>query len=59
MRITWPDRTLVVVGFTGRGRSKSQVALAHAKLPDQSAATYVKQYWTERLKALEKVPVSE
>jgi hypothetical protein len=57
MRITWPDQTLLVVGFTSLGRAKSQVALAHGKLPDQAAATQAKQYWTERLKALENVLV--
>jgi hypothetical protein len=52
MRITWPDKTLVVVGFTGKGAAKSQVALQHGKLPDQSAVTRMKQYWANRLGAL-------
>jgi hypothetical protein len=52
MRITWPDRTLVVVGFTRRGPTKSQVALQHGKLPDQPTATRLKAYWTERLAEL-------
>ena len=55
MRITWPDRTSVVVGFEGKGTAKSLVALSHGKLPDQAAATRVKQYWAERLGALEEV----
>ena len=55
MRITWPDRTSVEVGFTRRGPGKSQVALQHGKLPDRAAATDVKQYWAERLSALEEV----
>ncbi len=53
MRITWPDRTSVVVGFEGKGPRKSLVALQHGKLPDRAAATRVKEYWTERLGALE------
>ncbi|MFL5496157.1 MAG: hypothetical protein ACJ8DC_17365, partial [Gemmatimonadales bacterium] len=55
MRITWPDRTSVSVGFTSRGAAKSQVALTHEKLPDRAAQTRVKQYWVERLDALKQV----
>ena len=55
MRITWPDHTSVAVGFTSRGAGKSQVALEHGKLPDRAAQTRVKQYWAERLDALEQV----
>jgi len=55
MRITWPDRTSVEVGFARRGPAKSQVALQHGKLPDRAAATRVKEYWAERLSALEEV----
>jgi hypothetical protein len=55
MRITWPDRTSVAVGFASRGDAKSQVAVQHGKLADRAAATRIKQYWTERLEALEKV----
>jgi hypothetical protein len=59
MRITWPDRTSVVVWFIRKGAGKSQVALAHGKLPDRDSATRVKQYWTERLSALEEVLKSD
>jgi hypothetical protein len=52
MRITWPDRTLLEIGFMSKGPSKSQVALQHGKLPDRRAAARMKQYWTERLTAL-------
>ena len=52
MRITWPDRTSVEVGFMSKGTAKSQVALAHTKLPDRAAQARVKQYWGERLDAL-------
>ena len=55
MRITWPDRTSVVVGFEGKGPGKSLVALTHEKLPDRDSATRTKQYWAERLGALEEV----
>ena len=55
MRITWPDRTSVVVGFTPRGSMKSQVALSHEKLPDPAAVTRMKEYWSERLAELEKL----
>jgi uncharacterized protein YndB with AHSA1/START domain len=55
MRITWPDRTSVAVGFASRGAGKSQVALEHGKLPDRAAAARMKQYWAERLDALEEL----
>jgi hypothetical protein len=59
MRITWPDRTSVEVGFTSKGAAKSQVALQHVKLPDQATATLTKEYWAERLRALEDVLLAE
>jgi hypothetical protein len=59
MRITWPDRTSVEVGFSSRGPAKSQVALSHGKLPDRAAQTRVKQYWAERLDALKEVLAPE
>ena len=52
MRLQWPDGTIVVVGFTPKGASKSMVALAHTKLPDRSAADKAKRYWSDRLDAL-------
>lgn len=55
MRITWPDRTSVEIGFIGKGPAKSQVAVQHSKLPDHSTALRLKQYWTERLGALGEV----
>jgi hypothetical protein len=54
MRITWPDRSSVSVGFASRGRGKSQVAVQHEKLPDRAAAARLKQFWSERLDALGK-----
>jgi hypothetical protein len=59
MRVTWPDRTSVVIGFVSKGASKSQVALAHGKLPDKAAATQMKQYWTERLEELKEMLAEE
>jgi uncharacterized protein YndB with AHSA1/START domain len=53
IRITWEDGTSVLGGFTSKGRSKAQVAVAHVKLPSREAADRMKQYWTERLDALE------
>ena len=55
MRITWPDGTSLEVGFMSKGTSKSQVALQHVRLPDRTAATRMKEYWAERLAALEQV----
>lgn len=52
MRLTWPDQTLVQIGFLRKGPRKSQVAIQHVKLPDRAAATRMKQYWAERLSAL-------
>ena len=59
MRITWPDRTSVEVGFTSKGPAKSQVAVQHGKLPDRAAQARVKQYWAERLDALKEVLAPE
>ena len=39
MRITWPDQTSVVVGFTSMGAAKSQVAIQHGKLTDKAAVS--------------------
>jgi hypothetical protein len=53
MRITWSDRTSLEILFTSKGPGKSQVALQHGKLPDRDTSARIKQYWTERLTALE------
>jgi hypothetical protein len=52
MRITWPDRTSVAVGFASRGAGKSQVAVQHEKLADRAAAARMRQYWAERFDVL-------
>jgi hypothetical protein len=55
MRITWPDQTSLVVGFLRTGTGKSQVAVQHGKLPNRDSAARMKQYWADRLSALEDV----
>jgi uncharacterized protein YndB with AHSA1/START domain len=52
LRLDWADGTLIALGFTAKGASKSQVALSHTKLPDRAAADRMKTYWAERLDAL-------
>jgi len=52
MRITWPDRTSVALGFAGKSAGKSQVAIQHQNLPDKPAATRMKEFWAARLAAL-------
>jgi hypothetical protein len=59
MRITWPDKTSVVVGFQRKGPAKSLVAIQHEKLPDRATAMRMKQYWAERLGALEDVLIAD
>jgi len=52
MRLDWTDGSIIAVGFTAKGKSKSSVALEHSKLPNRDAATAIKDYWSERLDAL-------
>jgi uncharacterized protein YndB with AHSA1/START domain len=52
MRITWPDQTSVEVMFYPKPGDKSQVTIAHRKLPDRATSDRMKAYWTERLAAL-------
>ncbi len=52
MRVTWPDGTRVDVGFTAKGRAKSQVAIQHGRLPDRAAVIRMKEFWAARLRAL-------
>jgi hypothetical protein len=52
IRLQWPDRTIVVVGFLAKGPAKSSVSLVHTKLRDRTASDNAKKYWTERLDAL-------
>ena len=52
MRITWEDDSVVVLGFTSKGRAKSAVAIAHQKLPDRTTADAMKKEWSERFDRL-------
>lgn len=52
MRITWPDRTSVVVGFERKGPAKSLVAIQHGRLSDLASSARMKEYWAGRLGAL-------
>ena len=54
MRLGLSDGTIVAVGFVSKGKTKSSVAVQHAKLPDRETADRLKRYWSERLDALEK-----
>ena len=55
MRLDWTDRSIIAVGFAAKGKSKSSVAVQHAKLPDRETADRLKQYWSDRLDALGEV----
>lgn len=52
LRLQWPDGTIVAVWFTTKGAGKSNVALAHTKLPSRAAMEQAKTEWTVRLDAL-------
>jgi uncharacterized protein YndB with AHSA1/START domain len=52
MRLRWPDGTIVIVGFTAKGKSKSMVAIAHTKLRSREASRTAKEYWAARFDAL-------
>ncbi len=52
MRLDGEDRSIVVVGFTAKGREKSVVAVQHTRLRDRETANRLKQYWSERLDTL-------
>jgi hypothetical protein len=52
MRLGWADGSIIAVGFLGKGKSKSSVAVQHEKLPDRETANRLKQYWSDRLDAL-------
>lgn len=57
MRITWPDKTSVLVGFYAKGAGKSQVAVQHVGLADKDAVLRSKGYWGERFATLKEVLV--
>lgn len=53
MRIGLEDGAIVAVGFYPKGKSKSSVAVQHAKLPDRESARKMKEYWSKRLEVLD------
>jgi uncharacterized protein YndB with AHSA1/START domain len=56
IRATWDDgSTRLVIAFTARGESKSQVAVTHERVPDAGAADKLKAFWRERMAALKQV----
>ncbi len=52
MRLGWSDGTIIAVGFSAKGQTKSSVAIQHTKLPDRETADRLRQYWAERFDAL-------
>lgn len=55
-RFDWlQDGSVVVVGFERKGDAKTQVGLAHEKLPDAATAERMKAFWRERLTTLKEV----
>ncbi len=55
IRLGWSDGTIIAIGFTPKGKSRSSVALSHTKLPDKATADRLKSYWSDRLDALGEV----
>jgi len=54
LRFTWVDgQTQVVADFYSQGKSKSQVAVQHSKLPSAKAAAGMKAYWAAQLASLQ------
>jgi hypothetical protein len=52
MRIGWTDGNIISVGFYPKAKSKSSVAVQHARLPDKATAERLKKYWSEKLDEL-------
>ena len=56
IRANWDDgSTRLVVNFTARGDSKSQVALVHERIPDAATAAELKPWWRDRVAALKQL----
>jgi uncharacterized protein YndB with AHSA1/START domain len=56
IRANWDDgSTRLVIAFTARGGSKSQVALTHERVPDAGTADKLKVFWRERMAALKEL----
>lgn len=52
IRITWDDGSSVEGWFTAKGDTKSNVSIAHTRLPDRAAVDRQKAFWGERFDAL-------
>ncbi|HJP61199.1 MAG TPA: hypothetical protein VJ865_14425 [Gemmatimonadaceae bacterium] len=52
MRLDFDDKSIIAVGFTPKGTSRSSVAVQHTRLPDRETANRLKEYWSDRLDAL-------
>jgi hypothetical protein len=56
IRANWGDgSTRLVIAFTARGEAKSQVALAHERVPDAGTADKLKAFWRERMAVLKQL----
>ena len=55
IRLQWSDGAIVNAWFTPKSATKSTVAIAHTKLPDRASSDRQKQYWSERLTALQQI----
>lgn len=53
LRLTWHDGSWVTVAFYPKADGKSQVALAHERLPNAKAAATYKTFWKEALARLQ------
>jgi hypothetical protein len=56
IRANWEGgSTRLVILFTARGESKSQVALVHERLPDAATAEQLRPWWREQVAALKRL----
>ena len=52
VRLDWKGETIIAVGFTAKGPSKSSVAVQHTKLLSKEKANELREYWSDRLENL-------
>ena len=55
LRVTWHDGTSVLLYFTPTETGKTQLAIQHTGLPERQDVAKSKEYWTEKLDALQSV----
>jgi hypothetical protein len=56
IRANWDDgSTRLDIGFTAIGHAKSQVAVAHQRIPDPGTADRLRAFWRERVAVLKQV----